>query len=120
VNLYSEHIDLINLACGLSAAVLCRLEEVQCALALTILTMGIALAAGHARAQTYDRFSRLLYVVPWEAALTIMQLPYDGQCRASAAGQMCSLNPYYAGATAPVRRTIGVIFAKSDQDRHAC
>ena len=26
------------------------------------------------------------------------------QCRASANGQMCSLNPYYAGATAPVRR----------------
>ena len=26
------------------------------------------------------------------------------QCRASANGQMCSLNPFYAGATAPVRR----------------
>ena len=35
-------------------------------LALLILTMGMALAAGHARAQRYDpAFPVCLYVVPW-------------------------------------------------------
>ncbi len=75
-------------------------------LALTILTMGIVLTAGHARAQRYDpAYPVCLYVVSfgtspyYRCSYTTMD-----QCRASANGQMCSLNPYYAGATAPVRR----------------
>ena len=75
-------------------------------LALTILTMGIVLTAGHARAQRYDpAYPVCLYVVSrgtspyYRCSYTTMD-----QCRASANGQMCSLNPYYAGATAPERR----------------
>ena len=75
-------------------------------LALTILTMGIVLTAGHARAQRYDpAYPVCLYVVShgttpyYRCSYVTME-----QCRASANGQMCSLNPYYAGATAPVRR----------------
>ena len=75
-------------------------------LALTILTMGIVLTAGHARAQRYDpAYPVCLYVVSrgtspyYRCSYTTMD-----QCRASANGQMCSLNPYYAGATAPVKR----------------
>jgi hypothetical protein len=71
-----------------------------------ILTMGIVLTAGHARAQRYDpAYPVCLYVVSfgttpyYRCSYTTMD-----QCRASANGQMCSLNPYYAGATAPVRR----------------
>ena len=42
-------------------------------LALTILTMGIVLAAGQARAQTYDpAFPVCMHVVPWEAALIMI------------------------------------------------
>jgi len=75
-------------------------------LALTILTIGIVLTAGPARAQRYDpAYPVCLYVVShgmtpyYRCSYTSMD-----QCRASANGQMCSLNPYYAGATAPVRR----------------
>ena len=75
-------------------------------LALTILAMGIVLTAGHAQAQTYDpAYPVCLHVVSfgitpyYRCSFTTMD-----QCRASANGQMCSLNPYYAGATAPVRR----------------
>jgi Protein of unknown function (DUF3551) len=76
-------------------------------LALTILTMGIVLAAGQARAQTYDpTFPICMHVVAWGGGSY-----YDcsyltmGQCAASAAGRaaQCDLNPYYAGATAPMR-----------------
>src|SRR6266705_4287376 len=83
------------------------LEEVPMRrLALTLLTMGIVLTAGHARAQRYDpAYPVCLYVVSfgtspyYRCSYTTMD-----QCRASANGQMCSLNPYYAGATARVRR----------------
>src|SRR5438105_602946 len=75
-------------------------------LALTILAIGIVLTAGHARAQRYDpAYPVCLYVVSfgvspyYRCSYTTMD-----QCRASANGQMCSLNPYYAGAIAPVRR----------------
>jgi len=74
-------------------------------LALTILTIGIVLTAGHAGAQRYDpAFPVCLYVVPWGGG-AYYQCSYQtmDQCRAFANGQMCSLNPYYAGATAPVR-----------------
>ena len=75
-------------------------------LALTILTMGMALAAGHARAQRYDpAFPVCLYVVPWGGGAYYNCSYYTmDQCRASSNGQMCSLNPYYAGTTASVRR----------------
>ena len=71
--------------------------------ALTILTVSIALTAGHAaRAQRYDpAFPVCLYVVAfgttpyYRCSFTTMD-----QCRASANGQMCVLNPYYAGAKA--------------------
>ncbi|MBR0788965.1 DUF3551 domain-containing protein [Bradyrhizobium manausense] len=70
--------------------------------ALTILAVSIALAAGHARAQRYDpAFPVCLHVVSfgtspyYRCSFTTMD-----QCRASANGQMCILNPYYAGATA--------------------
>ncbi|WP_284275050.1 DUF3551 domain-containing protein [Bradyrhizobium iriomotense] len=75
-------------------------------LAITVLTMGIVLTAGHVQAQRYDpAFPVCLYVVSfgtspyYRCSYTTMD-----QCRASANGQMCVLNPYYAGATAPVRR----------------
>jgi Protein of unknown function (DUF3551) len=75
-------------------------------LALTILTMGIVLTAGHARAQRYDpAYPVCLYVVSFGAS-PYYRCSYTtmDQCRASANGQTCILNPYYAGATAPVRR----------------
>ncbi|MGV7219310.1 DUF3551 domain-containing protein [Bradyrhizobium sp. UFLA05-112] len=74
-------------------------------LALTLLTIGIALTVGHARAQRYDpAFPVCLYVVSFGAS-PYYRCSYTtmDQCRASANGQMCILNPYYAGATAQVR-----------------
>ena len=69
-------------------------------LAVTILTMVIVLTAGQARAQRYDpAYPVCLYVVSsgitpyYRCSYTSME-----QCRASANGQMCSLNPFYAGA----------------------
>ena len=44
-------------------------------------------------------------VVPWGGGAYYNCSYYTmDQCRASANGQMCSLNPYYAGTTAPGRR----------------
>jgi Protein of unknown function (DUF3551) len=72
-------------------------------LALTILTTGIVLTVGHAHAQRYDpAYPVCLYVVSrgmtpyYRCSYYTME-----QCRASVNGQMCSLNPYYAGTTAP-------------------
>jgi Protein of unknown function (DUF3551) len=97
----------INTAYGPSARCCADLEEVPMRrLALTILTMGIALTAGHARAQRYDpAYPVCLYVVSFGASpyYKCSYVTMD-QCRASANGQMCSLNPFYAGATAPERR----------------
>ena len=70
-------------------------------LALTVLTVSIALTAGHARAQRYDpAFPVCLYVVSYGAS-PYYRCSYAtmDQCRASANGQMCVLNPYYKGAT---------------------
>lgn len=97
----------INTAYGLSAAMFCRLGgSPMRRLALTILTMVIVLTAGQARTQTYDpAYPVCLYVVSYgttpyyRCSFTTMD-----QCRASANGQMCSLNPYYAGATSPMKR----------------
>jgi hypothetical protein len=75
-------------------------------LALTILTTVIVLAAGRAQAQRYDRaFPVCLYVVSF-GATPYYRCSYTtiDQCRASANGQMCVLNPYYAGATVSARR----------------
>ncbi|WP_333909370.1 DUF3551 domain-containing protein [Bradyrhizobium sp. CCBAU 11434] len=75
-------------------------------LVLTILTLSVAFAAGHARAQTYDpAFPVCLRVVSWGGG-PYYKCAYQtmGQCRAAANGQSCSLNPYYAGAKAGVRR----------------
>jgi hypothetical protein len=83
--------------------------------ALTILTVSIALTAGQARAQRYDpAFPVCLYVVAfgitpyYRCSYTTMD-----QCRASANGQMCVLNPYYAGAKAKGnnRRNYGQTYA---------
>lgn len=74
-------------------------------LALTLLTTAVVLTAGHARAQTYDpAYPVCLYVVAY-GTTPYYRCSYTtmAQCRASANGQMCTLNPYYAGATAPVR-----------------
>ena len=76
-------------------------------LALTILTIGMVLTAGHVRAQTYDpAFPVCLYVVSYGTSPYYRCSYYTmDQCRASANGQMCSLNPYYAGAAASARRS---------------
>jgi len=71
-------------------------------LALTILTLSLALTAGHARAQRYDpAFPVCLNVVSFGATpyYRCNYMTMD-QCRASANGQMCVLNPYYKGAAA--------------------
>jgi hypothetical protein len=66
----------------------------------------MVLTAGHAQAQRYDpAYPVCLYVVPWgggayyDCSYQTMQ-----QCQAFANGQMCSLNPYYAGGAAAARR----------------
>ena len=74
------------------------------AMALTILTMGMVLAAGQAKAQTYDpAFPVCMHIIPWGGG------GYDdctyytmSQCAASASGRaaQCNPNPFYAGATA--------------------
>jgi hypothetical protein len=108
----------INIAYGLSASVLYRLEEVPMrTLALMILTMGMALAAGHARAQRYDpAFPVCLYVVPGRRRLYNCSYYTMDQCRTSANGR-CSLNPITLVQRRRRDGTIGVIMAKSDQDR---
>jgi hypothetical protein len=76
-------------------------------LALTILTIGMVLTAGHARAQRFDpAYPVCLYVVPWGGG-SYYRCTYQtmDDCRAFADGQMCVPNPYYANATAPVRGT---------------
>lgn len=75
-------------------------------LALTVLTIGIVLTAGHARAQRYDpAYPVCLYVVT-RGGGSYYQCTYQTmeQCRVLANGQMCSLNPFYAGAAAAARR----------------
>jgi Protein of unknown function (DUF3551) len=76
-------------------------------LAFAFLTIGIGLAAGQARAQTYDpAYPVCMHVVPWgggayyDCSFTTM-----AQCAASASGRaaQCDINPYYAGAMASPR-----------------
>ena len=73
-------------------------------LAWTILTMGIALTAGQARAQTYDPAFPFCMQVVYPRGSTYQDCTYDtmAQCAASASGRaaQCDPNPYYAGSTA--------------------
>ena len=77
-------------------------------LALTILTMGIALAAGPALAQTYDPAFPVCMQVVYPLGATYQDCTYStmAQCAASASGRglQCNPNPYYAGPTASPRR----------------
>ena len=77
-------------------------------LVLTILTMAIVLAAGHARAQTYDPAFPVCMHVVFEKGSSYYDCTYYtmGQCAASASGRglQCDPNPYYAGATASLTR----------------
>jgi len=78
------------------------------ALALTILTMGIALASGQGQAQTYDpAFPVCMHVVAVRGGTHEDCSYYTmAQCAASAAGRaaQCNPNPYYAVATASFKR----------------
>ena len=77
------------------------------ALALTIVTMGMALAAGQARAQTYDpAFPVCMHVIPLGGG-SIEDCTYYtmAQCAMSASGRaaQCNPNPFYAGVMASPR-----------------
>ena len=71
------------------------------AMALTILTMGV-LAAGQARAQTYDPSYPVCMAV-FRRGGSYYDCSYYtmDQCRAAASGRaaQCDPNPFYAGAT---------------------
>ena len=77
-------------------------------LAVTMLTISIALAAAQARAQTYDpAFPVCMHVVTRGGGAYYDCTYYTmAQCAASASGRaaQCNLNPYYAGATASLKR----------------
>ncbi|HYJ20135.1 MAG TPA: DUF3551 domain-containing protein [Burkholderiales bacterium] len=79
-------------------------------LAFTILTVGIALAAGPARAQTYDPGVPVCMTVVASRGGTHVDCSYYtlGQCQASAAGRgaSCYHNPYYAAVPASSRRHV--------------
>jgi len=90
--------------------------------ALTILTVSIALTAGHARAQRYDPAFPVCLNVVTRGASPYYRCSYTtmDQCRASANGQMCVLNPYYAGAPAKGngRRHSGQAYAPPKRPIH--
>jgi hypothetical protein len=75
---------------------------------LAVLTMGMALAAERAPAQTYaPGVPVCMHVVQWGGG-DYYDCSYHtmAQCAASASGRaaQCDLNPYYAGPTASPRR----------------
>ena len=76
--------------------------------ALSVLTVGMALSAGQAPAQTYDpAFPVCMYVVTWGGGGYYDCTYYTmAQCAASASGRaaQCDPNPYYAGVIASPRR----------------
>jgi Protein of unknown function (DUF3551) len=77
-------------------------------LALTVLTVGIALATGQVRAQTYDPgFPVCMHVAAERGGYQDCTYYTMAQCAASASGRaaQCNLNPYYAGAMASMRRS---------------
>ena len=106
---YSEYIDL-DQSCLLSkhwCACAGFEEDPMRTLALTIFTMGIVLAAGDTRAQTYDpAFPVCMFVVKIDGGYYDCSYYTMAQCAASASGRglQCDPNPYYAGATASVGR----------------
>jgi hypothetical protein len=77
-------------------------------LALAILAIGTVSAAGQARAQTYDpAFPICMHVIPvGGGAYEDCTFSTLAQCAMSASGRaaQCNINPYYAGATASLRR----------------
>jgi Protein of unknown function (DUF3551) len=78
-------------------------------LACAILTIGSAVAAGQAWAQTYNpAFPVCMHVVPWGGAAYYDCIYYTmAQCAAAAAAgraAQCDLNPYYAGARGSPKR----------------
>ncbi|WP_375305366.1 DUF3551 domain-containing protein [Bradyrhizobium sp. A11] len=89
---------------------------------LTLLTLSIALTAGHARAQTYDPAFPVCLNVVSQGMTPYYRCTYMtmDQCRASANGQMCVLNPYYNGAAARgnKRRQQGQTFTPSRPPVH--
>ena len=76
-------------------------------LTLAILAIGMVLAAGHARAQTYDpAFPVCMHLVPLGGGSYEDCMYYTmAQCAMSASGRAgtCNPNPYYAGAASPGR-----------------
>ena len=98
----------INTAYGLSAAVLCQLGGSSSALiGFDDFDDGYRFNSRARPGSTYDpAYPVCLYVVSYGMS-PYYRCSYNtmDQCRAFANGQMCSLNPYYAGANAPVRRT---------------
>jgi hypothetical protein len=76
-------------------------------LALAILAIGMVLAAGQARAQTYDpAFPVCLRVYSFGAVYNDCSFVTLTQCAMSASGRaaQCNINPFYAGATASQER----------------
>jgi len=76
-------------------------------LALAILAIGMVSAAGQAWAQTYDpAFPVCMHVVVWGGPYEDCTYFTLAQCAMSASGRaaQCNNNPYYAGATASLRR----------------
>jgi len=75
--------------------------------ALAVLATGIVLAGGQARAQAYDpAYPVCMHVVVWGGPYEDCSYFTLAQCTASASGRaaQCDINPFYAGATAPLRR----------------
>jgi len=75
--------------------------------ALAISAIGMVLAAGQARAQTYDpAFPVCMHLVIWGGGYEDCSYTTMAQCALSAFGRggTCGANPFYAGATASPQR----------------
>ena len=73
--------------------------------ALVGLTIVTVLAAGPVRAQAYDpNFPVCLHVVKLGGGYQNCSFTTLDQCRMSANGQSCDINPFYAGAAASPER----------------
>jgi hypothetical protein len=99
----------IKLACLLACADAAPIskEFPMRILALAILAAGMVLAAGPARAQTYDpAFPVCMHVITMEAQYEDCTYVTLAQCAMSASGRaaQCNINPFYAGAAASLGR----------------
>jgi hypothetical protein len=77
--------------------------------ASTILAIGMVWAAAPARAQTYDpNFPICMHVVQIETSFEDCTYYAMDQCRASASGRaaLCSINPFYNGASTSPGRSV--------------